>query len=91
MSEIADEVGDGMFVTGAAMLLENGDRFRGPGDMVSFIDQLRNQSLLPVPLYRSKPTGIKVFLSLSGELIDESRPDPLVPWGTDRRNPVAGA
>ena len=75
MSEIADEVGDGMFVTGAAMLLENGGRFRRPGDMVSFIDQLRHQRLLSVWLYGSLTIslqGIKFFRKLSDELIDQN-------------------
>jgi hypothetical protein len=45
MSEIADEVGDGMIVAGAATLLENRNRFRRPGDMVSFIHEPRHQRL----------------------------------------------
>jgi hypothetical protein len=64
MSKIADEVGDGMFVSGAATLLENGDRFRRPGDMVSFVDELRHESLPAVPRYRSvraKPLGDKSY------------------------------
>jgi hypothetical protein len=39
MPEIADQVGDGMFVTCAAVLLEHRDRFCRPGNMVSLIDQ----------------------------------------------------
>jgi hypothetical protein len=35
--EIADQVCDGMLVTGAAVPLENCDGFGGPGDVVGFI------------------------------------------------------
>jgi hypothetical protein len=35
MSEIADQVCDGMLITSAAVPLKNGDRVGGPGDMVA--------------------------------------------------------
>jgi hypothetical protein len=37
VSEIADEVCDGMLVTSAAMLLKNRDGLGGPRDVVGFI------------------------------------------------------
>ncbi len=54
MSEIADEIGDGMFVTSAAVLLENCNSLCRPGDMVSFFD----------PLLPSKITFRPVIISL---------------------------
>jgi hypothetical protein len=37
VSEIADQVCDGMFVTGAAVLLKNRDGLGGPRNVVGFI------------------------------------------------------
>jgi hypothetical protein len=37
VSEIADQVCDGMFVTGAAVPLKNRDGLGGPGNVVGFI------------------------------------------------------
>ena len=43
MSEIADQVCDGMLVTSAAVPLKNCDRVGGPGDVVSFVDHASPQ------------------------------------------------
>jgi hypothetical protein len=40
VSEIADQVCDGMLVTSAAVLLKNSDGLGGPGDVVGFIGHL---------------------------------------------------
>src|SRR5665811_191457 len=41
VSEIADQVCDGMLVTGAAVLLKNRDGLRGPRNVVGFIGHAR--------------------------------------------------
>ena len=46
VSEIADQVCDGMLVTGAAVLLKNRDGFGGPGNVVDFISHACSRSLV---------------------------------------------
>jgi len=46
VSEIADQICDGMLVTSAAVLLKNHDGLGGPGNVVGFISHSRPSSWL---------------------------------------------
>jgi hypothetical protein len=47
VSEVANEVCDGMFVACAAMFLENCNRFRSPSDVLSFFNHAHTADLGP--------------------------------------------
>jgi hypothetical protein len=62
VSEIADQVCDGMLVTGAAVPLKNSDGLRGPRNVVGFIGHarpstwlLKGENLLFVTAIRGLP------------------------------------
>ncbi len=44
VSEVANQVYDSMLVAGATMLLENGHRISGPGDVSGFVDHTHNHA-----------------------------------------------
>ena len=79
MPEIADQVGDGMFVTGAAVLLKHRDRFCRPGNMVSLIDQFCYSQVNCLFRYTARYglslQGIKFFLAESRGEVDFRRSD----------------
>src|ERR1700746_3918107 len=51
MPEVADQICDGMFIPGVAVLLENRDRFGGPRNVIGFI----RHAQFSMALSRSRP------------------------------------